>query len=347
MEKVFGKKSRMLSLLIVLLLLFVTTTEGFAITAESEEEKACEKQAQIIENMTSKNLVNDDVYETKNAFIADGYSSEIIIPKEGDDVIELNDGEGETLEFRLPEEAKGTKGLLSESGMMVYNCEKDVSVAVQPLTEQVGDEQIDSVRALITISKETAPHEYDFEFDLQDGEKLVTAKEYLGADYDTGEAYVVDSDNQIVSVIDPAWAKDANRNSISTHYDVRGNSLIQIVNFDENTAFPVVADPTAWQITKCAGAIGWVVGSTVFAAAKIAKIKKYIKALGGVKKSASKLIGIIKKAKAIAKKHNTSTVKVLRRAKYSKELWEGVGKTLMNFGAAVLGIDAVVDQCSF
>lgn len=37
MEKVFGKKSRMLSLLIVLLLLFVTTTEGFAITAESEE----------------------------------------------------------------------------------------------------------------------------------------------------------------------------------------------------------------------------------------------------------------------------------------------------------------------
>lgn len=251
MKKIFGKKSKALSILIAFSLIFATTTEGFAFTAESREEKACKEQAQIIENVTSSDFINDDVYETKDSIIADGYSSEIIIPKDGDDAIKLNDGEGATLEFRLPEKTERADGLLTDNGTVVYNCDKDVSIVVQPLTEKVGDDQIDSARALITISNESAPHEYNFEFNLQDGEKLVTAKEYLGNEYDTGEAYVVDSKNQIVSVIDPAWAKDANGNTINTNYYVRDNSLVQVVEFDENTAFPVVADPSVWQITKC------------------------------------------------------------------------------------------------
>lgn len=219
---------------------------------------------------------NEGHRSCRRIFFCDNYF------KDGDAAIKVDDGEGATLEFELPDE---TDGLLTDNEKTVYNCDEDVSIAVQPLTEQVGDEQIDSVRALITISNDSPPHEYDFDFNLQDGEKIVTAGEYLGKEYDTGEAYVVDSNNQIVSVIDPAWAKDANGNAVNTHYDVKGNTLIQVVDFDENTAFPVVADPTAWQITKCAGAITWVIGSTMIAVAKIAKIKKYIKALGGVKKA--------------------------------------------------------------
>lgn len=342
-----GKKSRCLSLFMAFSLIFATISEGFAITLEDEKAKTCEEQVRIIENVSSSNLLNNDVYETKESIIADGYSSKITIPKNGNDVIELDDGEKTLLKFGLPEETRGKQGLLSKKGTVVYDCEEDVSISVQPLTEQVGNEQLDSVRALISISKGTAPHEYEFVFDLQNGEKLVSAKEYLGDEYDTGEVYVVDSDNRIVSVVDPAWAKDVNGNAISTHYEVRANSLVQIVDFNENTAFPVVADPTAWQVTKCAGAIAWVIGSTVFAVAKIAKIKKYIKALGGVKKSASKLISVIKKAQKIAKKNKTSTINVLRKKKYSKKLWKGVSSTLVNFGSAVLGVDAVFEKCSF
>lgn len=53
-----------------------------------------------------------------------------------------------------------------------------------------------------------------------------------------------------------------------------------------------------------------------------------------------------KKAKSIARKHNTSIINVLRK-KYSKTLWKGVGTTLMNFGSAVLGVDAVIEKCAF
>lgn len=59
-----------------------------------------------------------------------------------------------------------------------------------------------------------------------------------------GEIYVIDSDGTVVESVDPAWAKDANNKDVPTHYEIIGTSLIQIVDFDENTAFPVVADPT-------------------------------------------------------------------------------------------------------
>lgn len=50
--------------------------------------------------------------------------------------------------------------------------------------------------------------------------------------------------------------------------------MIQVVDFDENTAFPVVADLSWWQITKCVAAVGAVIVGTIFSVAKIAKIKK-------------------------------------------------------------------------
>lgn len=45
-----------------------------------------------------------------------------------------------------------------------------------------------------------------------------------------------------------------------------------------------------WQVAKCTGSIIWVIESTVFVGAKILKIKKYIKEIGGVTKAASLLI---------------------------------------------------------
>lgn len=39
------------------------------------------------------------------------------------------------------------------------------------------------------------------------------------------------------------WAKDANGKAISTHYRVEADTLVQVVEFDDDTAFPVTADP--------------------------------------------------------------------------------------------------------
>ena len=59
----------------------------------------------------------------------------------------------------------------------------------------------------------------------------------------SGEVYIVDKDNEIVEVIGEAWAKDANGYDVETSYEVEGNKLIQNVEFDENSVFPIVADP--------------------------------------------------------------------------------------------------------
>ena len=81
----------------------------------------------------------------------------------------------------------------------------------------------------------------------------------------------------LLIVIDAAWAVDANGNDVDTYYVVNENILTQVVNFDEKTQFPVIADPSAWKIAKCAAAIGLIVAGTVIAAAKVAKVVKYIK----------------------------------------------------------------------
>ncbi len=76
---------------------------------------------------------------------------------------------------------------------------------------------------------------------------MITAKDYYcdiidneavnENDYDTGEVYIVNKDNVIDTVIDAAWAVDANGNDVDTYYVVNENILTQVVNFDEKRHF--------------------------------------------------------------------------------------------------------------
>lgn len=61
---------------------------------------------------------------------------------------------------------------------------------------------------------------------------------------DDGTIFIVDENDEVVRTIDPAWAKDGEGKDIATHYTITGNTLVQHVDFNENTKFPVVADPT-------------------------------------------------------------------------------------------------------
>ncbi|HHT7068150.1 hypothetical protein [Bacillus thuringiensis] len=88
----------------------------------------------------------------------------------------------------------------------------------------------------------------------------------------------------------PAWAKDANGKPVATHYKVDGNKLIQVVEFDKNTAFPVIADPDWVKIGKCSGALAAFAGGNLIAVSKLIKIKKYINALGGFGEAAKLLV---------------------------------------------------------
>lgn len=254
-----------------------------------------EDEAKSIENVTGVKDINTDVYsKDEYVTIADGIDAEIKVPQKGSDNLVVNDAYNveDSYSMKLPQEVYGEEGKTTENGTIVYaSDEKKVTVGVQPLMQNIKNVSFEGVRTTITINDASAAKEYSFRYELDEGSKLVTAADYLGDEYDTGEVYIVNKNDEITTIIEKAWAKDSNGNEIETYYKVKGNELIQVVNFDENTAFPVVADPSAWKVTKCVAAIAGVLVTTIFAAAKIVKIKKYIKALGGLKVTAELIVG--------------------------------------------------------
>jgi len=243
------------------------------------KEKSSENAADVICNVTGTNDINTDTYETKDSVaVADGYEVVIDMPREATNPVSLNDGMGEEVEFLLPSEVENSVGTMTENGTVVYENEKDkVTIGVQPLQENQNNVTFEGVRTTITIEDASASKEYAFSYNLDAGSKLITAKELLGEEYDTGEVFIVNEKGEISYAIEAPWAKDANGNDIETFYKVEGNILIQVVNFDEDTAFPVVADPSVWKVATCAAAIGAVLVSSVLAVAKLAKIKNILK----------------------------------------------------------------------
>jgi hypothetical protein len=91
--------------------------------------------------------------------------------------------------------------------------------------------------------------------------------------------------NQQVAVVGAPWAVDADGEPVSTHYELAGGVLTQVVDTDADTAFPVTADPEwwwwAWTATSCVADLA----SFVFAAAKLAKV--LIKVSSLIRKSAT------------------------------------------------------------
>lgn len=89
-------------------------------------------------------------------------------------------------------------------------------------------------RALLHIESETAPPEFRFEFD--ENVELVPLEDggVVARDVSTGD---------LLGVIQPAWAVDANGASVPTSYRVDGATLVQSVALTSATAFPVIADP--------------------------------------------------------------------------------------------------------
>lgn len=202
--------------------------------------------------------INVDIDETKKSFNIEGEGTEIEIPKDGSEEIAIDVEGEETIEMGLPEEAKDSEGIITTNGTIVYDSEKeDVSITVQAVQEEQNGIVFDAVRTMVTIENEKAPKEYSFKFNLPEKYKMVKDTDYDEGDgaLDTNSVYILDENNEIVNTIDPAWAKDANGNDVETYYVINGSELIQRVEFDKDTEFPVVADPTSHPTRTCAYAL--------------------------------------------------------------------------------------------
>lgn len=304
-------------------ILFATLTTSMITSINADAAQQYNELSLIdsIENITGTDDISSNIEETnKYIAISDGENSTIKIPRDSSDPITLTPAYNEDQSFSITLPLESSNSDISNNGTVLYtNDNLSTSFAVQP----IQDNGMEGIRSLITINDETASKDYVFNFNLEEGSKLVTDAEYLGEEYSTGEIFVVNAQNIITGIIDKPWAYDSTGHKVSTNYKIEDNKLIQTINFDATTAFPIVADPSAWQITKCAGSIAWALGSGIFAGAKLLKIKKYIKALGGVREAAALLLGATTWA----------------------EKMEAGGSALVNLAAEISGVKDIKENC--
>lgn len=92
----------------------------------------------------------------------------------------------------------------------------------------------DGAQTLIHINNENAPRQYAFPVELGPDDRLELMEDGTVS---------LNSDRFPQGAFEKPWAKDANGADVPTHFEIQGSRLVQVVDFDSNTAFPVVADP--------------------------------------------------------------------------------------------------------
>lgn len=186
-----------------------------------------------------------------------------------------------------------------------------------------------STKGIININSCNANKLFNFKFNLNPGETLITAKELLGDDCDTGEVFVIDAYKNIKQIIEKPWAIDANGKKIPTYFNVSGNILTQTVNHSCEDSFPITADPNAWQITMCVAHISQVLLTTLLPVGTILQIKRAIKIAGGLSVFAQLVIGI---AMGAADKLAVAMA---------------LGPVVLDAILALTGIDGIIQNCTW
>nr|WP_237330046.1 DNRLRE domain-containing protein [Streptomyces sp. BA2] len=188
-----------------------------------------------------------------------------------------------------------TKGT-QVGGNVVYISTGAVDTVAQP-TADGGS------RTLNILKNSSAPKDYETGFTFPAGMKAVQHDDGSVSLCSEGDENAEQApQKEPAGFFEAPWAKDANGKDLPTSYKVVGNKLVQHVEFDANTAFPIVIDPSWWSTTKkilkCAGAIATFIwqftpqGSTKRVITAVKLVKKL-----GVKKTANLIMTYAKRRK--------------------------------------------------
>jgi hypothetical protein len=153
----------------------------------------------------------------------------ISVPKDPASGIVVDPAAGPTIEIGLPSAKLADDAKPLSTGAVVYD-NNDGSATV-PVVKTDGSVSINT-----TIAGPDAPTVYRYPITVPDGGMLRLN--------DDGSVSVVDVNGSYTSGFSPAWAKDATGMAVGTHYELDGNTLIQVVDHTTSgVTYPVVADP--------------------------------------------------------------------------------------------------------
>lgn len=164
-----------------------------------------------------------------NAIHATVAKAAVNVPVDPSAPVTLGAG-GAALRIGLPFADKAGNAIVEKPGIVAYD-NKNGSMTI-PAVRKDGRVQLNTV-----IASAKAPARYDYRLGVPEGQFLELAPD--------GSAYIATENGSVITgVVSSPWAKDARGKPVSTHYEIAGNTLTQVVDFTRNTAFPVVADPS-------------------------------------------------------------------------------------------------------
>ncbi|GGY04418.1 hypothetical protein [Streptomyces hiroshimensis] len=156
----------------------------------------------------------------------------VVAPRASTGDVKATASDGSSLGLKLTG-TKDVTGVKAGSGTVVYSeVAKSTDLAVQPTTDG-------GARTLVTLKDGSASTEQRFAVNLPEGARLIP-------DGNGGYGVIKSADGgatMTVGAIEAPWAKDAHGKPVATSYKLDGNQLVQHVEINKGTAFPVVADP--------------------------------------------------------------------------------------------------------
>ena len=158
---------------------------------------------------------------------------EATVPLDPTRPIVLDDvsGEAPPLEVSLPAEVAVADGRVSTDGTIIYHgTDNGADAAVQTLTDG-------SVRIQTITPNADGPHSFTYRF----GEGITLVEGEDGTIELVQQ--IADQTEAVVGTVDQPWAVDANGRSLNTEYAIEGSVLVQTIDTDAATAYPIVADP--------------------------------------------------------------------------------------------------------
>ncbi len=240
-------KKKIVAMVLTFSMLISSTSLSFAAINGGKQVKEVEAQrnATIVENAIGADDVAKNISKTKGHYIAGVDGLDIVIPKNGGNAINAELDTGEKISMNLPNEVADSEGILTENGTVVYDSsQENVTFLVQATENEVkAGEKESGVRTMVLIEDSTAPQDYAFKFELPKGSEFVRGSDLKSDEIDNDDIVIIDNEGFINGIIKAPWAKDANGKSLKTTYKLEGDVLVQHIEFDENTNFPVVADP--------------------------------------------------------------------------------------------------------
>ncbi len=155
-----------------------------------------------------------------------GDSVDVRVPSDPTKPLTLTNATGDAVAVRLP--FRDSAEWVRTEGGPVYDNDNDSHTV--PVVQQDGSLVIGTV-----IGSDGAPTEYPYSVSVPSGGSMQMAGE---------GAVILDAQGALVGGFAPPWAKDANGHPVNTHYEIRGNDLVQVVDHRvDGVVYPVTADP--------------------------------------------------------------------------------------------------------